>query len=195
MDDSDLIIVIVFIFGFLLIIIAFSNKKEPEVKRKKVTDRPDLIQDDKVTMKLVEEKIDGFKIFVNPKRKIGFTEKDVQIELESFLKDIFQNVTREHGVESKNAKAIDFDIGNGKVGIEVKLAVEIFKEGGWDRAIGQMVKYTRLKYNNENLIFLVAGFEEDLRNSMLSEFEDDVYQNKCQFKFVSAGSKKQIKNN
>ena len=111
MDDSDLIIVIVFIFGFLLIIIAFSNKKEPGVKRKKVTDRPDLIQDDKVTMKLVEEKIDGFKIFVNPKRKIGFTEKDVQIELESFLKDIFQNVTREHGVESKNAKAIDFDIG------------------------------------------------------------------------------------
>lgn len=188
--DDDILFVVAIVLITLAIGAFISNNKQS--KRKKITDRPDLIQDDKVTMKLVQDHLKDFKIIVNPKRKMGFTERDIQVELEKFLKSIFQSVTREHGVESKNTKAIDFDIGNGKVGIEVKLASEIFKEGGWDRAIGQMVKYTRLKYNNQNLIFLVAGFDEDLRNSMLSDFEDDVHTNKCEFSFISAGSNNQL---
>lgn len=193
MEFEDLLIIIGIVAIGLLVVFLIrqnnSNDDEIPVQNNKVTYRSDLISDDKVTVSLVEQKLKIFNIQIVPGRKNGFTEKDIHKQLEIFLKEIFQNVTMEHGVESKNAKAIDVDIANGKVGIEVKLASEIFKEGGWDRAIGQMVKYTRLKYKNENLIFLIAGFNEDLRNSMLSDFEDDVHSHNCKFLFKSAGDK------
>ena len=193
MEFEDLLIIIGIVAIGLLVVFLIrqnnSNDDEIPVQNNKVTYRSDLISDDKVTVSLVEQKLKIFNIQIVPGRKNGFTEKDIHKQLEIFLKEIFQNVTMDHGVESKNAKAIDVDIANGKVGIEVKLASEIFKEGGWDRAIGQMVKYTRLKYKNENLIFLIAGFNEDLRNSMLSDFEDDVHSHNCKFLFKSAGDK------
>lgn len=191
-DFAFFLLCLSLIFFFVVVIWAFSQKKAKEVetiKRTKVTDRPDLIQDDKVTVALVEQKLKEFSLQTVANRKAGFTEKDVHKQLERYLKDIFQNVTMEHGVESKTGKNIDVDVANGKVGIEVKLASEIFKEGGWDRALGQMVKYSRLKYKDGNLIFLIAGFDEDLRNSILSDFEDDAHAQKCQFVFASAGQK------
>lgn len=186
MDDTDffiLIVIIVVVGALLIIAIILGNEK------KKTTLRENLIQDSKVTVSLVYEKIKGFKPEIVEGRKNGFTEKDIHKQMEKYFKDIFQNVTMEHGIESKNAKAIDIDIANGKAGIEVKVAHELLKEGEWDRAIGQMVKYTRKKYRNENFIVVVVGFEKDFRNSMLSDVEDDVHSNKGLFWFVNADEK------
>ena len=47
-------------------------------------------------------------------------------------------------------KQIDFDLGKGHIGIEVKLVREIVKEGGWDRATGQINKYIKKKMEMEN---------------------------------------------
>ena len=183
MDDQEKILLGICI---VLLFVVFLSKK------KKVTTKSNLVQDGDVTTDGVYQKLKKCKVDIVDGRKNGFTEKGVHKQLEKQLKDIYQNVTLEQGVESKNAKAIDFDIGNGKVGIEIKIAGEIFKEGNWDRALGQMIKYTRNKYKSGNFIVVVVGFEEDFRNSILSEFEDDVHKNKGEFWFINAGSKEQV---
>lgn len=182
MDDSTTIIIIG-IGVILILILLFAILNNP---KEKVTQLNHLIQDNKVTVEIVYEKVKSFKPTIREDRKNGFTEKDIHKQMEKYFKDIFQNVTMEHGIESKNAKAIDIDIANGKAGIEVKVAHELLKESGWDRAIGQVVKYQRKKYNKENLIFVVVGYESDFRNSMLSDIEDDVHNSKCLFWFSKA---------
>lgn len=186
MDDTETLLIVVgaIIISVVFLILGFSGDE-----KKKITLRDNFIQDDKVTVSLVFEKIKLFKPEIIDGRKNGFTEKDIHKQMEKYFKDIFQNVTMEHGIESKNAKAIDIDIANGKAGIEVKVAHELLKEGEWDRAIGQMVKYTRKKYNKENFIVVVVGFEKDFRNSMLSDVEDDVHSNNGLFWFANADEK------
>lgn len=182
MDDYEIIMAVcsITLIGLIILLIIESQKK------KKITKRDNLIQDNKASVELVLEKLKGFKPQVLENRKRGFTERDIQSQMEKYFKNIFQNVTREHGIESKNAKAIDFDIGNGKVGIEVKIGHELLKEGEWDRAIGQMVKYTRKKYDSDNFIVAVVGFENEFRDSMLSDIEDDVHSHKGHFCFITA---------
>ena len=109
-----------------------------------------------------------------PDRKQGFTEKDVQVALQKFFNKHFETFYREYALEGINVKQIDFDLGKGRVGIEVKLAREIIKEGSWDRALGQINKYAKKKYVNGNLIVLVAGSEEERESFKLREFERDV---------------------
>lgn len=200
MTDEELLISLLFILVILIALLIVkrlqsrtTEEEAPKVTPQKITHNPNLIQDSAVDTNIVLEKLKQFKVKIIAGRKTGFTEKDIHKQLEIYLKEIFQTVTMEHGVDSKNSKAIDIDIGNGRVGIEVKLAVEILKESGWDRAIGQMVKYTRLKYNQGNFIVLVVGFDDDLRNSMLSDIEDDILNNKGKFWFTNAGSRSAVK--
>lgn len=176
MDALIIIALLVVVAGAILAIINGNSEK--------VTTLSHLIQDNDVTLEKVHNHIKEFKPTEVNGRKNGYTEKDIQKQLDTYLKGIYQHVTREHGVEAKNAKAIDLDIGNGKVGVEVKIARELFKSGTWDRAIGQIVKYTKKKYKDGNFILLVVGDDDDFRNSILSEVEDDVKEHKGVFCFA-----------
>jgi len=142
-----------------------------------------LLQDKDVDVHSVLEKLNGAKLG----KKVSFSEKDVHDELEVYLKKIFYSVTREHAIEGKNIKRIDFDIGNGKVGIEVKLAESILKEGENDRLIGQIHKYATRKYNANNLIIALAGYSHHERNTIVHELIEDIGRAGCHFVFIKAG--------
>lgn len=199
MDDATLYTFVICLFVVLIvgaIAVSKSSSKSPlETKpdiRKKTTHNPNLIQDEGVTTALAIENLKKFTPTIIQNRKGGFSEADIQSQLEKYFKGIFQNVTPQHGIETKNTKAIDFDIGNGKVGIELKIADKILKESESDRIFGQMIKYQRAKYNQKNLVIAIAGFDEDFRNSLMSDIEDDILENNAIFVFLNAGSKDQI---
>ena len=156
----------VFALVALLIITAFylANRYNKEGK----------LKDDSVKIDTVLHELTKFEMNAIPDRKHGFTEKDVQVALQKFFSKHFVTFYREYALEGINVKQIDFDLGKGRVGIEVKLAREIIKEGSWDRALGQINKYAKKKYVNGNLIVLVAGNEEERESFKLREFERDV---------------------
>jgi len=182
MDDDLLLILLAVV---ILLVVLYSQKD-------KITGRSDLIQDADVTTSKVLKNLKEFKPEIIPNRKNGFTEKDVEKQLERYLKDIYQHVTTQHGVEGTNAKAIDFDIGRGKVGIELKLAQEVIKEGGNDRLLGQVIKYSTRKYKDSNLIVALVGFADDLRQTALSDLEDFLNEQNVKFSFLNAGSRSQV---
>ena len=142
------------------------------------------VKDRLLTVERFLEELKKFKMSVNPKRKSGFTEKDVQNELETFFHKCFETVYREYTLEGFNAKQIDFDLGKGKVGIEVKLAREAIKEANWDRALGQLGKYAKKKYTDDNLIVLIAGTEKEKDSQKLKEFQKDIEENGVKYTYV-----------
>jgi hypothetical protein len=109
-----------------------------------------------------------------PDKKQGFTEKDVQDQLEKFFKKHFETVYREYALEGVNVNRIDFDLGKGRIGVEIKLAREIIKESSWKIALGQAFKYVKKKYKEDNLIFLIAGTEDERDNQKIKEFVSDL---------------------
>jgi hypothetical protein len=137
------------------------------------------IQDESLTSENFIEELKKFEMQEVPNRKKGFTENDVQIQLEKFFKKHFETVYREYALEGVNVKQIDFDLGKGKLGIEVKLAREIIHEASWDRAFGQLTKYAKKKYTNDNLIVLIAGTEEEKDYQKVEEFMKDVKEIGC----------------
>ena len=154
------------IIGFIVIvfIIVFSTSRNKEGK----------IEDGSLTSENFIDELKKFEMKEIPERKQGFTENDVQIQLDKFFKKHFETVHREYALEGVNTKKIDFDLGKGKLGIEVKLAREIIKEGSWDRALGQISKYAKKKYTENNLIVLIAGTEEEKDSQKIKEFGKDI---------------------
>ncbi len=158
-----------------------SNSRKPDGK----------IPDEDVDVFTVLTHLESFKPSNRADHKNGFSEKDVHEELEVYMKNIFHSVTREHAIEGKNVKRIDFDLGNGMVGIEVKLAESVLSESENDRLIGQAQKYISRKYNSGNLIIALAGHDRHTRNTTIHEVEMDIQRSGAHFVFLKA---KPIKN-
>ena len=102
-----------------------------------------------------------------PRRKAR-EEYDAQGEIQLVLSSHFEDVAFEYNVGGYFGLRIDLDIGNGKVGVEVKLADALFEAAGAHRLIGQAVYYQRRRYG-DNLVVAVVGTEEDLRDPGLRE--------------------------
>ena len=128
----------------------------------------------------VKNALDKFEV---EKKGKPFTERQLQSQLTKYLKGIFENVTPEYGLEGKNAIKIDFDIGNGKVGVELKLAKSVFKTSEWNRIIGQMRRYTK-KYNDGNIFIVVAGSPEEKKDSVWNELQEDIKEHNCKPYFM-----------
>jgi len=175
--------IIIFLLFVIVILLAFLAPNLENKSGKRVIEK---ISDEKVSSAIVIQFLTGWKPTVQKGRKNGFTEKDVHDELEIYLKKHFYSVTREYAIEGKNVKRIDFDLGNGRVGVEIKLAEKLLKEGESDRIIGQLIKYTSRKYNNENLIIAVAGFKEHERHTVIHETKEFVEANTAHFIFLRA---------
>lgn len=141
------------------------------------------IEDQSVTTERVLETLQGFK----PKYKSDgtVTEGEIQKQLFSYLIKYYVHVKREHGVEGANALKVDFDIGRGAVGIEVKLAKSLFKSASLHRLIGQMDDYTNNKYNEKNLIILVIGSSEEAKEQvLLSNIEEKIEEAEAEYLFL-----------
>lgn len=117
------------------------------------------IKDQSVTVSRVLEILDGYKVKSETPETI--TEAQIQKQLFDYLNKHFVHVMREQGIENVNALKIDFDIGRGKVGIEVKLARALFKSASLQRLVGQMDDYIENKYDDKNLIVAVFGTTEE----------------------------------
>jgi hypothetical protein len=168
----DPLIIIGIIVAVLIVIFSTTRNKEGK------------IEDDNLTSENFLEELKEFEMKVIPERKKGFTEKDVQKELEVFFKKHFETVYREYALEGQNSKAIDFELGKGKLGIEVKLAREIIKEGGWDRALGQVIKMSKRKYK-DNLIVLIAGTHDEKESPKIKEFVTDIKEQNVNYEYVT----------
>lgn len=139
------------------------------------TDDEGRLKDESVNVESALEILKEFKPKLDDKSKAGFTEASVQKQLHDFLKKKIVYVVREQGIEDLNALKIDFDLGRGKVGIEVKLANQLFKSANLHRLIGQLKEYTRNKYDEKNLIVMVIGTEEDkTERAYLSKIQQEV---------------------
>jgi hypothetical protein len=144
------------------------------------------ISDKDVDVLTVLSHLDSFKPSNRSSHKNGFSERDVHDELEAHLKNIYYSVTREHAIEGKNVKRIDFDLGNGMVGLEIKLAESVLHESENDRLIGQALKYAGRKYNSGNLIIALAGHEHHTRNTIIHEVQMDIERSGAHFVFLKA---------
>jgi hypothetical protein len=159
--DEFLIIALILIAVVLL----YSQKD-------KLTKDESLVQDKDVNTSKVLKHLEGFQMEAVANRKFGFTEKDYEKQLEIYLKEIYQHVTSQKGIQGTNVKAIDLDIGRSKVGLELKTARAVIKEGGNDNLIGQIIKYQDRQYDKGNLIVCLVGSNEEFRNTSISDLED-----------------------
>ena len=121
------------------------------------TDEEGRIEDRSVSVSSVLETLDEFKTKLDPKLKYGYTEKSIQNQLKKHLQKKFVHVTDEYGIEGLNATKIDFDIGNGQVGLEIKFAKSLFRTSNLHRLVGQIEDYIDNKYDDDNLIVAVFG--------------------------------------
>jgi len=128
-------------------------------------------------MELTMTKDDLIAILENlviPKRKLT-TEQDLEKFISDQLAAIFgkEKVHRQYSVGGFLALKTDIDVGNGQVGIEIKLS-EKLTATDMQRMIGQVVYYKK-RYYNENLIaFLVSRQMMNATISELKEFMEEL---------------------
>ncbi len=93
---------------------------------------------------------------VVPKRRLT-TEADLEKFVTEQLAHIFgkEHVHRQYSVGGFLALKTDIDVGNGQVGVELKIADKL-SATDMQRLIGQVVYYKRRFYNNNLLLFIVS---------------------------------------
>ena len=143
------------------------------------------IKDVSVKVPSVLEVLNSFKAKKSPELKTGYTEKSIGKQLLIHLRQSFEHVTSQYGIEGINGLSIDFNIGNGKVGLEIKLAKSVFKTAEFHRLIGQIDDYVMNKYDSENLIVAVFGEKEHFQDKvMIKKIEDKILEKKGVFIFI-----------
>ncbi len=81
----------------------------------------------------------------------------------------FAAVADQYSVGGFNGWRIDIDIGNGKVGVEVKLAASLQTSSAeMQRLVGQAVYYRKKRYD-DNLIVGIVGEPDDLKDPVITE--------------------------
>ncbi|MBI4339151.1 MAG: hypothetical protein HY680_04280 [Chloroflexi bacterium] len=102
-----------------------------------------------------------------PRRKAR-DEKSAQDDLAAYLGSHFLEVFSQYNLGGYFGLRIDFDIGNGRLGIELKLAEALRGAAEAQRFIGQAVYYKQRRYG-ENLIVAVVGQEDTLSDPGVKE--------------------------
>ncbi|EAY27177.1 hypothetical protein [Microscilla marina] len=82
------------------------------------------------------------------------SEKQIEQWLAKKMRHYFDDV--ETQISMGGREKIDLDVGNGKVGIELKLARKLKSRNEVNRLIGQTTMYKNRKYNQNNLIILLV---------------------------------------
>lgn len=163
-----------------------NSSKKGQTQTKSI--KSNRIPDEKVSVKRLMKDLKKITLVKETRLKFGYTEKSIQAQLDKQLRDIYESVQKEYGLEGNNATKIDFNIGRGRVGIEVKLAKSVFRSSELQRLVGQLKDYTDAKYDNENLIVLVAGEEHHLTDRVqLDKVRQRVDDEGAHFVFLGVG--------
>jgi hypothetical protein len=102
-----------------------------------------------------------------PRRKTDY-EANAQAHIEAVVKPRFAMARGQYSVGGYLGQKIDLDVGNGRVGVEIKLATALLKSNEAQRLIGQLVYYAKKRYGT-NLVAVVVGTQRDLDDSHLAE--------------------------
>lgn len=103
-----------------------------------------------------------------PSQKLR-SEAAAQDAVSDALAETFRVVSCEYVIGGFQGWAIDIDIGNGEVGVEVKLAESVrAKTTEFHRMIGQAVHYNKRRYRG-NLIVVVVGRSDELSDALFDE--------------------------
>lgn len=92
-------------------------------------------------------------------------ESEIEQMLAPHLGKYFAKVSTQYPIGGgKNSRErVDIDVGDGQVGIEIKLARLLRKSNERNRLLGQIELYKERKYKNNNLLVLIVG-EADLES-------------------------------
>lgn len=118
-----------------------------------------------------------------PKRKLT-SESELEKYLTNQLSRIFGNVNvhRQYSIGGFLALKTDIDIGNGQVGIELKI-IDKLSATDMQRLIGQVVYYTKRFYEKNLIVFVVSKNEMNATcvelKDFIKEFDVDVIHNKA----------------
>ncbi len=100
-------------------------------------------------------------------------EMQVQVQLKTFFQKRIRHVQREYGLETK--LKIDFDLGKGAVGVEVKMAKSLMAASAYHRMLGQVREYIKKKYDEDNLIIVVVTNKTlSKENTFVEKLEEDM---------------------
>jgi hypothetical protein len=134
----------------------------------------------------VQKVVDEIETFGSSAKSLT-TERALEAELYKHLKQKFHTVQRQVYIGGAKALQIDIDIGDGKIGVELKLASKIVKSTEKQRLIGQMHDYTTKRYKPENFVLVVAGHRE-LRDEITLREIRDLVQQRSKFCFLEVAS-------
>lgn len=90
-------------------------------------------------------------------------ESDAEFLLINYLARKYREVNDQFSVGGKLALKVDIDINNGEFGVEVKLASSLLGKSKTTeifRMIGQVIYYTKLRYNDKFVLAIVGTSEE-----------------------------------
>ena len=177
-----------FVFLFLVYLFAKPNNQSKNSTQKTKAIKSNRIPDKKVSVNRLMKDLKKLTLVKESRLKFGYTEKSIQAQLDKQLRSTYESVQKEYGLEGNNATKIDFNIGRGRVGIEVKLAKSVFKSSELQRLVGQLKDYTDAKFDNKNLIVLVAGEEHHLTDRVqLDKVKQRVDDEEAHFIFLEVG--------
>ena len=162
--DSNLVI-----FGKSYSIDLIDKRKDAEGK---------WIDEETDTQKVLAE----LKNFSSKKMKLT-TEKAFEKALYTYLDSKFNSVDTQVSIGGVKALKIDLDLGNGQVGLELKLAEKVITSSEKQRLIGQMHDYTTKRYKPENFILAVVG-NKKLRTDTIMKEVKQLVETKSHFVFI-----------
>lgn len=146
--------------AFLFIVLAKNRQKSGNADG--------LMNDSDVTVSYVKELLEKFKPNWHDHLKVGYTEKSIEKELKVFFQASIRHVTDQYVIEGAGNK-IDFDLGDGSVGVELKLASSVFKSTQQDRMVGQLHTYSEKKYTSDNLIVAVFCTKGQMQERLIKK--------------------------
>ena len=150
------------IIAFGLFLFAIWKMRQP--------DEEGLLPDAGVNVGIVEKIIlEEFELERNQKLKLGYTEKSIEKQLEGIFQARIKHVITQYGLDGPTGQKIDFDLGHGKVGVEIKLAESVFKAGPQDRMVGQIQAYIKSRYSNDNLLLVIFCEERHIKKRAIQK--------------------------
>jgi hypothetical protein len=106
-------------------------------------------------------------------------EKIIFDQLEILYKD---QVHRQYNIQGYLGLKCDIDLGDGQVGIELKLANQLSNSTNIERLLGQVLYYSKRTYK-ENLIVIVVGLEKEY-DLKIKELQSIIEEQKVYFYYL-----------
>lgn len=112
--------------------------------------------------------LDHLKQLIVPRRKLS-NETVAMDAIGDHLAKAFEDVVPQYNIGGYLGLKIDIDVGNGGLGIEVKLAESLLRSTAEiHRLIGQVIYYQKKRYG-DNLLVSIVGLREELDHPILKE--------------------------